>query len=73
MATFRPLQCSAMSTIEGGKPECRLIAGIFDPGVIAANAAEYPPKWAAEAVDAKVAAKRLKSFMMLTTVCPMKQ
>jgi len=44
MATFRPAQCSSMFTMEGGKPECKLMAGILDPGVIAAKAAAYPPK-----------------------------
>ena len=66
MATFRPAQCSSMFTMAGGKPECKLMAGILDPGVMAANAAAYPPKWAADAVvAARVAATRLKNLMVL--------
>lgn len=66
IATFRPAQCSAMFTIDGGKPECKFTEGILDPGVMAAKAAEYPPKWAAEAVEANVAAKMLNNFMVFS-------
>lgn len=68
IATFRPATCSAMFTIAGGNPECNSTAGSLVPGVMAAKAAEYPPKWAAEAVDANVAANRLKIFMVLVFV-----
>ena len=55
MATFRPAQCSAMSTLAGGNPESISTLGTFDPGVIAAKPA---------AVEANVASKKLANFMV---------
>jgi hypothetical protein len=48
----------------GGKPESNSTEGILDPGVIAAKAAEYPPKLAADAVEAVKAAKMETNFMV---------
>jgi len=61
-----------MFTIDGGNPEWRSTAGILVPGVMAAKAA-CPPKWAADAVEAKVAVKKLRSFMVLRYVYQLKQ
>jgi hypothetical protein len=52
-----------MFTFFGGKPESNSTEGILDPGAIAAKAAEYPPKLAADAVEAVKAAKMEKNFM----------
>jgi hypothetical protein len=53
-----------MFTKLGGKPECKVTSGIFEPGVIAAKAA-WPPKLLAEAVEAVNAAKMEKSFIAI--------
>lgn len=58
MATLRPAQCSAMSTNDGGNPECMFTDGILLPGVTAENA---------EAEAAKVAANKPKNFMVLSS------
>jgi hypothetical protein len=57
--------CSAMFTFFGGKPESNSTLGILDPGVIAAKAAEDPPKLPADAVEAVKAAKMVKNFMVV--------
>ena len=56
--TLRLAVSEAMLTNWGGKPKWRSTGGILEPGVIAAKAAAYPPKWAvAAAKDARTETK----------------